>query len=111
MPSVDIYLKSTRDFKRVFKEGDSFKSPHFVLYAVLNKLAHSRLGISISKASEPLATRRNRIKRIIRESWRLKNAVYANSKDCVLVVRKRTGSLKNEEILKELNDFFNNSLS
>ena len=104
-------LKSTRDFKKVFKEGRKVTSSHFVLYSLSNKLGDSRLGISISSRNIPLSTRRNRIKRIVREFWRLRKPDYKDDKDFVLVVKRGTDELPNEDIVKEIDYIFNKDLS
>ena len=104
-------LKSTRDFQKVFKEGRKVVSSHFVLYSLSNRLGDSRLGISISSRNIPLSTRRNRIKRIVREFWRLRKPDYKDDKDSVLIVKKGTGELPNEDVVKEIDYIFNKDLS
>ena len=99
------------NFKKIFREGRRTKSPHFGLYGILNGLELSRLGISISRRSSPLSTRRNRIKRIIREYWRLRGSHYSENKDFILVARKGISALRNEDIFKELSYIFNKNLS
>lgn len=104
-------LKSTRDFKKIFKEGRRVISSHFVLYSLSNRLSASRLGITISSRNIPLSTRRNRIKRIAREFWRLRKPNYPEPKDVVLVVKKGTDGLPNEDIVQEIDYIFNKNIS
>lgn len=104
-------LKSTGDFKKIFKEGRKVVSSHFVLYTLSNGLGNSRLGISIPGANIPLSTRRNRIKRIVREFWRLRKPDYSENKDAVLVVKRGTDKLPNEDVVKEIDYIFNKNLS
>ena len=104
-------LKSTRDFKKIFKEGKKIISSHFVLYSLSNKLGNSRLGISISSRNIPLSTRRNRIKRTVREFWRLRKPDYSENKDSVLVAKRGADELPNEDIVKEIDYIFNKNLS
>ena len=86
-------------------------SSHFVLYSLSNRLGTSRLGITISSRNVPLSTRRNRIKRIAREFWRLRRPNYPEPRDAVLVVKKGTDELPNENIVKEIDYIFNKNLS
>lgn len=56
------------------------------LYALPNQLGHARLGISISR-KVGIAARRNRIKRLLRESFRLLQHDLPRGYDLVVVVR------------------------
>jgi len=57
-----------------------------VAFARPNNLPHPRLGISISR-SVGTAPRRNRIKRLLREAFRLHQHDWPKGYDLVLVVR------------------------
>jgi len=117
MSSGTIYIKASRDFKKTIKEGRINKSPHFVFYSTLREPTRSmaggsaRLGISVSRASVPLASRRNRIKRVLREAWRKKDINKKSPKEIVVIVRRGTERLKNEEITKEVTSALNKILS
>lgn len=110
MSSPGIFIKSPKDFKKALKEGDKFSSPRFVLYSIPAQFAYSRLGISISSRNVPLATKRNRIKRIVREFWRLGKYKDLGGRDCILVVKRGANLLRNEEIVKGLNYIFDRNL-
>jgi len=62
-----------------------------IIYGVENGLDHPRLGISVSRKKVRRATARNRIKRLIREAFRLHKADLAPGMD--LVVLPRGGEL------------------
>lgn len=112
MPSDDIFLKSSKEFKAIIKEGRKFKSPHFVLYThlqVKERPIKPKLGISISSSSISLAVQRNRIRRIIKECWR--KDTPKSWKNSVLVVKKGTDSLKNEQIYREFTNIRDKFLS
>ncbi len=64
-------LKRRRDFDRVTREGRSLGDGLFRLRAAPNGLSHGRLGIIVSKRMSRYAPERNRMKRLIREAWRL----------------------------------------
>jgi ribonuclease P protein component len=57
-------------------------APFAIVYAP-NNLLYPRLGISIAKRLVPRATDRNRLKRLIRESFRL-HAMTLNSIDIIV---------------------------
>jgi ribonuclease P protein component len=62
-------LKAT-DFKQVFDNPERSSDRYFTVLARLNGKDYPRLGLAISKKNAKLAVSRNRIKRIIRESFR-----------------------------------------
>jgi ribonuclease P protein component len=57
-----------------------------VMYSLPNELGHLRLGISISR-KVGTAPRRNRIKRLLREAFRLHKIELPGGYDLVIVVR------------------------
>jgi ribonuclease P protein component len=62
---------------------------------------NNRLGLAIAKKRVKLAVQRNRIKRIIRESFRLNQHVLP-AIDMVVMVKSGIDQLDNKEINKEL---------
>jgi len=67
----------TREFSDLFQQGTRYQNTYFMLiYQVAN---YSKLGISIPKKHLPKSTKRNHIKRLIREQFRLNqhNARFA----------------------------------
>ena len=83
----EFRLRKSKDFKKVFKEGRRFSSPHFVLYIGKNTLPNARFGISISKSHFKLATRRNRLRRIAKEVFREKVSPNVEGYDFVVASR------------------------
>jgi ribonuclease P protein component len=79
-------LRTTSEFDRVYRSGKRFRGDGFSLIVLANHLEHSRLGISVSRKAGN-AVRRNRIKRLVREAFRLSRNVYPQGADIVLTVR------------------------
>ncbi|WP_182696634.1 ribonuclease P protein component [Staphylococcus saprophyticus] len=64
-------IKKNSDFQFIYKKGKSVANRQFVIYTEPNKaLNHFRLGISVSKKLGN-AVVRNRIKRAIRENFKI----------------------------------------
>lgn len=94
-------LLTPRQFKAVF-DSPSGKAPgkSVLLLARNNELDHSRLGLVIGKKSVKLSVERNRLKRQIRESFRL-NQDNLVGWDIVVVARKGLGDLQNAELAQQ----------
>lgn len=88
-------------FKAVFDSSTSKATGHNVLLLARgNDLAFPRLGLVIGKKSVKLSVERNRIKRQIRESFRLHQAELSGW-DLVIVARKGLADLDNQELARQ----------
>jgi ribonuclease P protein component len=74
------------EFSAVFEHKTRESRGPLTLYAKPNDRGHCRLGISISR-KVGTAVRRNRIKRLLRESFRLMQHDLPRGYDLVIVVR------------------------
>jgi ribonuclease P protein component len=94
-------LLTPRQFKTVF-DSPTGKVPgrNVLLLARHNDLDHPRLGLVIGKKSVKLSVERNRLKRQIRESFRL-NQDSLVGWDIVIVARKGLGELDNSELARQ----------
>ncbi len=94
-------LLTPRQFSAVF-DSPSGKVPgkNVLLLARNNDLEHSRLGLVIGKKSVKLSVERNRIKRVVRETFRL-NQDDLVGWDIVIVARKGLGDLDNPELIQQ----------
>ncbi|MEJ8665172.1 ribonuclease P protein component [Pseudomonas sp. LP23] len=91
-------LLTPRHFKAVF-DSPTGKVPgkNLLILARENGLDHPRLGLVIGKKSVKLAVQRNRLKRLMRDSFRLNQQLLAGL-DIVIVARKGLGEIKNPEL-------------
>jgi len=81
-------LKRNEDFKKIYARGKSVVTPYLVLYFMRNNLAVNRLGISVSKKVGNSVVR-NRVKRLIREAFRLSPIPLKTGLDLVIIARVR----------------------
>ena len=64
-------LKKPQEFQLVRQRGQRFRSAHLVLNTIPNTHGGPRLGVSVSKKHVRSAVHRNKIKRLVREYFRL----------------------------------------
>ena len=79
-------LKKNQDFQNVYKKGKSNANKYLVMFIVENNLDKNRIGISVSKKVGNSVIR-HRLKRLIKESYRLNEAVFKSGFDIVVVAR------------------------
>ena len=70
-------LRSAADFERVYRGGRRAGDGLFAVNALANDAGFARLGMSVSTRTVGNAVRRNRVRRIIRELFRLRQATLA----------------------------------
>lgn len=98
-----LRLLSSRGFQTVFRDKTSRSSDQsWTLLARLNDLGHARLGLAISKRVIKTAVGRNRIKRIVRESFRLHQHQLIGL-DVVVMCRDGVRQSPNKELFESLN--------
>ena len=90
-------LKKNEDFQNVYKCGKSFANKYLVMYVKENGLEYNRIGISVSKKVGNSVVR-HRLKRLIKESYRLQEDMFNSSLDMVIIARTTAKDRTYEEI-------------
>lgn len=103
-----ISLKENRQFKRVYYKGKSFVNNLLVLYLLENNEKYNRLGIVVNKKVGK-AVVRNRVRRLIKENYRLKEQLIKNGFDIVFVARVRTNLSTHNDISKAMDNLLKRS--
>ena len=85
------------EFRRVYNKGKSGVSPFLVVYARSNRGGKNRLGVTVS-AKLGKAVIRNRVRRRLREIFRLSQESMKQGYDIVLVARSRAVTATYREI-------------
>jgi ribonuclease P protein component len=94
-------VRCSADFQRVKKAGKRAKTPHFGLNIIQNDLEHHRLGLIVQKRFWS-APKRNRIKRVMREWFRLnKSRIPQPARDIVIIARPGAERLSPGDLSKE----------
>lgn len=79
-------LKKNRDFRQVYEKGTSYANRYLVMYAIDNSREVNRIGISVSKKVGNSVVR-HRLKRLIKENYRLREAEFHQGLDMVILAR------------------------
>lgn len=90
-------LKENYEFRRVYNKGKSGVSPVLVVYARPNRGGRNRLGITVS-AKLGKAVVRNRVRRRLREIYRLSQPEAKQGYDIVIVARTRAVTASYREL-------------
>ncbi|MFK8066852.1 MAG: ribonuclease P protein component [Gammaproteobacteria bacterium] len=98
-------LRESADFQQVFKQNESLRDRNWLILYSSNELEFARLGLAVSKKNVKKASQRNRIKRIIRETFRKKKATIKPS-DIVVLARHGISEKSNRELIESINSLW-----
>ena len=103
-------LLSSTDFRHVLSNPDKkLFFDCFVLFLKRNSGSISRLGIAVPKRKIRLAVRRNRIKRISRESFRLHQSLPGYL-DIVIIANQKADLAGNKELFTQFDQAWEKSI-
>lgn len=94
-------LKKNHQFQSVYKNGRSYANKYLVMYIRENGTDGNRIGISVSKKVGNSVVR-HRVTRLVREGYRLQEAMFNSGLDIVIVARMNTAAVGYKEIEKAL---------
>jgi len=90
------------EFKRVFKKPVVSSDQFFKILARLNQEENSRLGMAVSRQVDKRAVGRNRIKRVVRESFRHRYSAENVHLDIVVLPKRVTATICNKRLFRSL---------
>ena len=94
-------LLTVHDFRRVYGRGRRVSGRQIVVVALPRRAPGHRLGGSVSK-EHGSAVRRNKLKRLLREAFRLERATLLGAFDLVLIPKTPRARLQLAELRREL---------
>lgn len=100
MVSTDT-IKKNYEFRRLYNRGKNKVSPYLAIYAIEKKQGPRRLGITVS-TKVGCAVIRNRVRRLIREAFRLNEERFSECADIIVVARVRAKDATFAQIEKSL---------
>lgn len=92
-------LLTKKEYDRVFEQAKKIVASEFIILFRENNLGYARLGLALSKKMMAKAHDRNRIKRLIRESFRQKELPAV---DMIFLARQNIGKQENANINSRL---------
>jgi len=98
-------IGSRSRFKTIYNQGVWRSSRHFTIVTCLNTQGIKRLGITVTKKTGN-AVKRNRIKRLVREFFRLNKNLFPDNHDVVIMAKRNIPSLTYKEACDELTGLF-----
>ncbi|MEM8844381.1 MAG: ribonuclease P protein component [Pseudomonadota bacterium] len=92
---------TSSEFSYIFENPIKSADSAYTVLARVNSTGNSRLGVIVSKKNISSAVKRNRMKRIVRESFRL-HKTNINSLDVVVICKKNSERIVNKKLFKQL---------
>ncbi|MHB8424239.1 MAG: ribonuclease P protein component [Gammaproteobacteria bacterium] len=90
-------MRTPACFSRAFRSGFCSTDSCFRVYACRNHASTARLGITVARKAVPVAVSRNRLKRLVRESFRSRRRTMP-ALDMVVQAKAPAAAASNEEI-------------
>ncbi len=94
-------LRKNYEFRRVYSRGKSAAAPCLVVYARRNGSCGNRLGLTVS-TKLGCAVVRNRVRRRLREIYRLNEPRLRRGYDIVVVARHRAAQAEYSRLEREM---------
>jgi len=95
-------ITKTSEFKSGLKDGRVYSGRSLKLKVAPNRYGISRIGVSLGRHHFKLAVRRNKLRRYLREIFRLNKCDFIKGYDIIVIPRANCAGLK----FSELNDEF-----
>lgn len=96
-----VAMKQPHLFRRAYGKGKSAVTPTVVLYARKNGQSFNRLGLTVgTKVGK--ATVRNRVRRRLKESYRLREETLKTGYDLVIVARSAAAGARFSQLDRHL---------
>jgi ribonuclease P protein component len=99
-------MKKNAEFKKVYSEGRYYVEKYIVMYAIKNSSDYNKVGYSVSKKVGKAVTR-NRIKRLMKENYRLLENDTKKGFDIIFTARRGSSEADYENIRANMESVLN----
>src|SRR5262245_50641907 len=97
-----LRLRGERAFGSMFREGVRARGALLLVLARANDLPETRIGISVARKVTRSSPERNRLKRIVREAFRLSRAGFPRGLDLVVCPQVKPAGFPLDRVSAEL---------
>ena len=98
-------LRKRKEFLRIAKCGRRIDTRFFLIAYALGENQRSRLGVTVTKRIGP-AVKRNRIKRLVKESFRLLRPHLSGIWDINIIAKKTAAQLTFKDAIQDIEKGF-----
>ena len=96
-----VSLTKNHEFRSLYARGKNTAGVYLAIYTRKNRLGVTRLGVTVS-AKLGNAVTRNRVRRRVKEAYRLREECFAKGFDLVIVARGRAAGAEFTALRDEL---------
>ena len=100
-------MLKAEEYTLVFNKAHRSRDQYFTVLARPKDTGHVKLGLAVSKKKAKKAVSRNRLKRIIRESFRLSQNLIACA-DYVVMIQQNGEKVSNKQLFSSLEKHWQN---
>ena len=104
---MPAYLRGSNDFQKVYRKGKRYDGVLITAFVLPNKLPHNRFGITASRKAIGHAVARNRARRLLKETFRLKQYRLDDLRekyDWVINAKRNLPALKVQAAFEDFED-------
>ena len=101
---ADRILKRS-EFVALSKSGEKIQDTEFIAYFIPTQHGQSRLGVTVTKKVGQ-AVERNRIKRIVREFFRINRHCLSGRWDINIIAKRQSAGIRSEKAYQSLQNIF-----
>ncbi len=101
------------EYQFILEKGERSFTDHFILFLIPNDKKTNRLGLVVSRKAGN-SVQRNRLKRVLREYFRLQNSQDAHQKpfhDLVCISKKNIKTITYQHVCREMKIFYENEFN
>src|SRR6266478_1841471 len=101
---MTVYLRGSNDFQKVYRKGKRYEGVLMTAFVLPNNLSHDRFGVTASRKALGNAVQRNRARRLLKETFRLRTSSLSGllqKYDWVINAKRRLPSFKVSAALEE----------